>query len=68
MSDAAAACPILVGEFMSGIGLAFSLRDFGICKDEIPALAKQSMILPDYTNNPRVPTYDQVVQIITASL
>jgi alcohol dehydrogenase class IV len=68
MSDAAAACPILVDEFMSGIGLAFSLRDFGICKDEIPALAKQSMILPDYTNNPRVPTYDQVVQIITASL
>jgi alcohol dehydrogenase class IV len=68
MSDAAAACPVLVDEFMSGIGLAFSLRDFGISKDEIPALAKQSMILPDYTNNPRVPTYDQVVQIITASL
>ncbi len=68
MSDAAAACPVLVDEFMSGIGLAFSLRDFGISKDEIPALAKQSTILPDYTNNPRVPTYDQVVQIITASL
>ena len=68
MSDAAAACPVLVDEFMSGIGLAFSLRDFGISKDEIPALAKQSMILPDYTNNPRVPTYDQVVQIIAASL
>jgi len=68
MSDAAAACPVLVDEFMSGIGLAFSLKDFGISRDEIPALAKQSMVLPDYTNNPRVPTYDQMVQIIAASL
>jgi len=66
--EAAAACPVLVDEFMGGIGLAFSLRDFGISKDEIPALAKQSMILPDYTNNPRVPTYDEMVQIISASL
>ncbi len=68
MSDAAAACPVLVDEFMSGIGLAFSLKDFGISRDEIPALAKQSMVLPDYTNNPKVPTYDQMVQIIAASL
>ncbi len=67
MPDAAAACPVLVDEFMSGIGLAFSLKDFGVSKDEIPALAKQSMVLPDYTNNPRVPTYDEMVQIIAAS-
>jgi alcohol dehydrogenase class IV len=66
--DAAASCPVLVDEFMSGIGLAFSLKDFGVSKDEIPALAKQSMVLPDYTNNPRVSTYDQMIQIIAASL
>ena len=66
--DAAAACPVLVDEFISGIGLGFSLKDFGVCKDEIPALAKQSMVLSDYTNNPRVPTYDQMIQIIAASL
>jgi alcohol dehydrogenase class IV len=67
-SEAAAACPGLVDGFMSGIGLAFSLKDFGISKEAIPELAKQSMVLPDFTNNPRVPTCDEMVQIIAASL
>ena len=66
-AEAAAACPGLVNEFMSGIGLSFSLKDFGISQEEIPALARQSMVLPDYTNNPRVPAYDEMFQIITAS-
>src|SRR4029077_5678136 len=57
-SEAAAACPGLVDEFISGIGLAFSLKDFGISKEEIPALARQSMVLPDYRNNPGVTTYN----------
>jgi alcohol dehydrogenase class IV len=65
--EAAAACPRLVDEFMSGIGLTFSLRDFGIAQEDIPALARQSMVLPDYTNNPRVPAYDEMLQIISAS-
>ena len=66
-AEAAAACPRLVDEFMSGIGLTFSLKDFGISQEEIPALARQLMVLPDYTNNPRVPAYDEMFQIITAS-
>jgi alcohol dehydrogenase class IV len=56
-----------VDEFISGIGLAFSLKDFGISKEEIPALARQSMVLPDYRNNPGVPTYNEMLQIISAS-
>jgi alcohol dehydrogenase len=67
-SEAAAACPGLVDGFMGRIGLAFSLKDFGISKEAIPELAKQSMVLPDFTNNPRVPTCDEMVQIIAASL
>src|SRR5260221_4683761 len=66
-SEAAAACPGLVDEFISGIGLAFSLKDFGISKEEIPALARQSMVLPDYRNNAGVPTYNEMLQIISAS-
>jgi alcohol dehydrogenase class IV len=66
-TEAAAACPRLVDEFMSGIGLTFSLKDFGVSQEEIPALARQSMVLPDYTNNPRVPAYDEMLQIISAS-
>jgi len=25
------------------------------------------MVLPDYTNNPRIPAYDELLRIITAS-
>src|SRR5258708_38608732 len=38
--DAAAACPVLVDEFMSGLGLAFSLKDFDVCEEWIRVLAK----------------------------
>ena len=34
----------------SGDGLA----DKGVPEEELPALAKQSMVLPDYESNPRV--------------
>jgi alcohol dehydrogenase class IV len=66
-ADAAAACPSLVDEFLNRIGLTFSLKDFGVSREELPALARQSMVLPDYTNNPRVPAYDEMLQIIAAS-
>jgi hypothetical protein len=31
-----------------------SLEEKGVPEGELPALAKQSMVLPDYENNPRV--------------
>jgi len=54
-------------EFLVQIGLTCSLRDFGISKEDIPALAKQSMILPDYSKNPKVPTPAEMAEIIAAS-
>jgi alcohol dehydrogenase class IV len=66
-SDAAAQSPSLAYRFIEEMGVACSLSDFSIPKEEIPTLARQAMVLPDYTNNPRVPTYDEMLQIITAS-
>jgi alcohol dehydrogenase class IV len=66
-SEAAAASPGLLVKFMSEVGLTFSLKDFGISKGELPALARQSMVLPDYASNPRVPSYDETLQIVDAS-
>ena len=66
--DAAALCPDLLEQFLCRIRLTCSLRDFGISKDDIPALARQSMTLPDYINNPRVPTTPEIIGIIEASL
>lgn len=40
--------------FMKKIGMWMGLEDKGVPEDELPALAKQSMVLPDYKNNPRV--------------
>jgi alcohol dehydrogenase class IV len=66
-SDAAERCPDLLQAFLARIDVACTLRDFGISKEELPALAKQSMVLPDYKNNPRVPTPDEMLEIIAAS-
>jgi alcohol dehydrogenase class IV len=65
--EAATACPTLVRDFIERIGLTCSLHDFGIAKEEIPALATQSMVLPDYRNNPKVPTADEMQEIIAGS-
>ena len=40
--------------FLRKIGLWIGLADKGILEEELPALAKQSMVLPDYESNPRV--------------
>jgi alcohol dehydrogenase class IV len=33
-------------------------------EEEIPALAKQSMVLPDYKGNPRVATDEEMLELI----
>jgi len=40
--------------FLKKIGMWMSLEEKGVPEGELPALAKQSMVLPDYENNPRV--------------
>ena len=38
-----------------------------ISKEGLPALARQSMALPDFKNNPRVPTPDEMLKILADS-
>ena len=68
-SDAAAgeACAGLIESFLVSIGLRLGLADFGVPEAELPALAKQSMVLPDYKNNPRVATLSEVESLLRAS-
>ena len=33
-------------------------------EEEIPVLAKASMVLPDYENNPRLATADEMLELI----
>ena len=51
-------------KFLKSLGLFKSLKDIGMPEEEIEALAKQSMVLPDYQGNPRVATYEEMLELI----
>lgn len=51
--------------FLQKAGLWVGLADFDVPEDELPDLARQSMVLPDYENNPRVTTPDEMQELIT---
>jgi alcohol dehydrogenase class IV len=66
-AEAAAQCPDLLKAFLSRIDLTYTLRDFGIAEEELSALAKQAMVFPDHSKNPRVPTLEDLLEMIAAS-
>jgi alcohol dehydrogenase class IV len=51
-------------DFLKKIGLYMGLKDKGIPKEELPLLAKQSMVLPDYKNNPRLATTKEMEELV----
>ena len=57
----------LLDDFLKRIGLWIRLKDFNMPENEISLLSKNSMILPDYQNNPRVATADEMLEIIQQS-
>jgi alcohol dehydrogenase class IV len=50
--------------FLRSIGLYKSLKDINMPENEIEALAKQSMVLPDYKGNPRVATLEEMIGLV----
>jgi alcohol dehydrogenase class IV len=64
---AAAKCRKEIEKFLEIIGLNKKLSACGIPKDEIELLAKQCMVLPDYKANPRVATYEEMVELVRES-
>lgn len=53
--------------FLKKVNLYQKLSEVQMPESEIEALAKQSMVLPDYENNPRVATPDEMVALVKAS-
>jgi alcohol dehydrogenase class IV len=53
-----------VDKFLKEIGMWLSLETLKVPKDELPALAKQCTVLPDYKANPKVVTLDDVSDIL----
>ena len=57
----------LLEKFLARIDLNYSLKQLGVSEEELSALAKQSMVLPDYTKNPKIPTGAEMLSIIRQS-
>ena len=53
-----------IDAFIEKIGMRMTLKDAKQPEEEIPALAKQSMVLPDYKGNPRVATVEEMLALI----
>lgn len=67
--DAVAAeksCEVL-DEFMKMIGMWLSLEGLGVSEAEVVLIADHSQVLPDYKNNPRVATRDEIYEILMNS-
>lgn len=56
-----------IERFMKRIGMRLRLRDLKVPKEELEALARQSLVLPDFRNHPRVASLKEVFKIIGQS-
>lgn len=56
-----------IDSFIKNIGMWMSLKDANMPEEEIPLLAKASMVLPDYKANPRVATDAEMLELIKES-
>ncbi len=65
--EAARRSPVEIVRFLQLIGLHKKLSDVGMPGNEIEALAKQCMVLPDYKGNPRVASYEEMVELVRLS-
>ncbi len=56
-----------IDKFIKSVGMWMSLKNANMPEEEIPDLAKASMVLPDYKGNPRVSTPDEMLELIKES-
>ena len=64
---AAAGASAAIQRFIKRIGMGLRLRDLKVPKSELEALARQSLVLPDFKNHPRLATLADVERILDRS-
>ncbi len=64
---AAAKSTEVIEAFLSKIGRSGRAHIINMPEAEIEALTKQCMVLPDYKNNPRIPTFGELKKLVTES-
>ncbi len=65
--EAAKKSPAEIASFLDKIGLNKKLKDINMPESELKTLAKQSMVLPDYKNNPKVATEQEMIDLVNRS-
>jgi len=65
--EAAAQACEEIDHFIKSIGMWLSLNGLDITREDIIAIAENSRVLPDYKNNPRIATQDEIYTILSAS-
>lgn len=56
-----------VDKLLKKIGMWLSLESLGVSKDDVVAIADNSRVLPDYKNNPRIATRDEIFEMLINS-
>ncbi len=54
----------IIDDFLKKIGMYLSFEDLKVPENELEEIADHSMELPDYTNNPRLATRDEVLTML----
>jgi len=64
---AAERCVESIEAFLDRIGMRLTLDALGVPQEELPELAHQCLVLPDYKNHPKVMGEEEVAEILEAS-
>jgi alcohol dehydrogenase class IV len=64
---AAEGCCEEIDKFLKRIGMWVSLKSLGLSKSEAESIAKAGQVLPDYKNNPRIATLEEMGELMMAS-
>ena len=64
---AAALCCEEVDSFLKRIGMWLNLKGLGATEADIVAIADNSRVLPDYKNNPRIASRDEIYDMLVRS-
>lgn len=64
---AAEACCASIDALLQRVGMWLSLKGLGVTEDDVQEIADHSQVLPDYKNNPRVATRDEIHAMLVRS-
>ncbi len=66
-AEAADVCCVEIDRFLQRIGMWLSLKQLGASEADVVEIADHSQVLPDYKNNPRVATRDEIYAMLERS-